>query len=132
MAATHAAAFSQSRPWGEHEFSDLLQHPGSFAAGNKDCFALIRVTLDEAELLTIATHPDFRRRGLASMLMAQWQAIAHERGAKRAFLEVADDNAAAIALYRSAGYDSCGSRPGYYRRNKGRTVDALIMARDLP
>lgn len=132
MAATHASAFTQSRPWEEHEFADLLRYPGSFATGNSDCFALIRVTLDEAELLTIATRPDRQRRGLASSLMVQWQALAYERGARRAFLEVAEDNPAAIALYRHTGYDSCGSRPGYYRRSGGKPVDALIMARNLP
>jgi len=132
MAATHAAALTISRPWSEVEFTDLLLNPACFTSGTADCFALIRVTLGEAELLTIATHPRCQRRGLASALMAKWQAIAHERGASRAYLEVAGDNAAAIALYRACGYDSCGLRPGYYQRSGGKPVDALVLARDLP
>jgi len=132
MAETHAAAFTQSRPWSQTEFADLLRYPGCFATGDSDCFALIRVTLDEAELLTIATHPRCQRRGLGRALMEKWHAIAHERGARRAYLEVAGDNAAAIALYRACGYDSCGLRPGYYQRSGGKPVDALVLARDLP
>jgi len=131
MTATHTAAFTRSRPWSEAEFTDLLNNPGCFASGNADCFALIRVTLDEAELLTIATHPRCQRHGLARMCMANWQATALEHGARRAFLEVAADNDAAIALYQTCGYESCGLRPRYYQRSGEMPVDALVLSRAL-
>lgn len=132
MAETHAAAFLTSRPWSAAEFTGLLRHSGSFCAGNTDCFALARVILDEAELLTIATHPDRRLQGLARACMADWQAIAHQRGAVRAFLEVAADNQAAIALYQACGFETCGLRRGYYRRGRDAPVDAMVMQRRLP
>lgn len=131
MAATHAAAFTRSRPWSEAEFADLLRHPACFVAGNGDCFALARVVADEAELLTIATLPGRQRRGLARARMAEWQAIARARGAARGFLEVAADNGCAIALYQSCGYETSARRPGYYARSGATPVDALLMARDL-
>jgi len=131
MAATHAAAFTLSRPWSEAEFTELLQHPGCFASGNADCFALTRVILDEAELLTIATHPRCQRHGLARICMTTWQASAQERGATRAFLEVAADNSAATSLYQACGFETCGLRPGYYRRHEAAAVDALILSRAL-
>lgn len=131
MAAVHAAA-TDDRPWSEDEFASLLDSPGCFAAGDARAFALVRVILDQAELLTIATHPDHRRQGLARALMADWQAAAARRGATRAFLEVAADNAPARALYDVCGYEAAGLRRGYYRRPTGPAADAVLMARTLP
>jgi ribosomal-protein-alanine N-acetyltransferase len=132
MATLHAAAFSQSRPWSQGEFSNLLQNPACFAVGDTGCFALAHVIVDEVELLTIATHPACQQQGLARICMTDWQAEAHQRGAVRAFLEVAADNSAAIALYQSCGFEACGQRKAYYRRAGGEFVDALVLARRLP
>ena len=131
MAATHTAAFTQSRPWSAAEFAALLDSPLVFTAGDKRCFALVRVIADEAELLTIATDPDRRREGLARARMDAWQTRASEMGAQRAFLEVAADNEAAIALYSGMGYQRAGLRRGYYQVPGKSAVDAVIMTRDL-
>jgi len=131
MATTHAAAFTQSRPWSETEFADLLDSPLTFAVGDARCFALVRVIVDEAELLTIACHPDHQRQGLARKLMSQWQDEATQRGAETAFLEVAADNAPACDLYKTCGFTTCGNRPGYYRRQNGPAVDAILMQQAL-
>ncbi|WP_417678316.1 GNAT family N-acetyltransferase [Pseudodonghicola sp.] len=131
MAATHAAAFTQSRPWRSDEFADLLTMSGAFACGDTRCFALIRVIADEAELLTIATHPDHQRQGLARALTTVWQAEATARGAARAFLEVAADNPGAIALYEACGYQRIGLRCGYYPRPQAPASDAILMGRAL-
>jgi len=131
MAATHAAAFTQSRPWRAGEFADLLSLSGSFACGDARCFALVRVIADEAELLTIATDPAHRRQGLARACMDRWQAEAAARGATRAFLEVAADNPAALGLYAACGYDRVGLRRGYYPRPDAPPSDAILMARTL-
>ncbi len=109
----------------------LLQNPACFITGNAACFALFRVVADEVELLTIATHPDHQRQGLARACMAEWQGIARNNGAGRAFLEVAADNLAATALYLACGFEISGSRHGYYRRAKAIAVDALMMSRRL-
>ncbi len=131
MAALHRAAFSQSRPWSAAEFSGLLESPLTCATGDTRCFALIRVIADEAELLTIATHPDQQRKGLARQVMADCQAEAQRRGATEIFLEVAADNAPAQALYAACGFAVCGKRPGYYPRRQAAAVDALLMKRNL-
>jgi len=131
MAATHAGAFGQSRPWSADEFTQLLKNPVCFVTGNAACFALFRVVADEAELLTIATLPERQRQGLARACMADWQDIARNNGAGRAFLEVAADNLAATALYRACGFEISGSRRGYYRREGTIAVDALMMSRRL-
>jgi ribosomal-protein-alanine N-acetyltransferase len=132
MATTHAAAFTQSRPWSEAEFAALLDSRLTFAVGDARCFALVRVVVDEAELLTIATHPNHQRQGLARAVMKSWRAFAVQRGAETAFLEVAADNIPACDLYASCGFSTCGNRPGYYRRENGPAVDAILMRQALP
>ncbi len=131
MAALHRMAFAYPRPWRAEEFTDLLAQPGTFAIGDSASFALVRVLFDEAELLTIATDPDRRREGLARARMDAWQGRAREMGAQRAFLEVAADNEAAIALYSGMGYQRAGLRRGYYQVPGKSAVDAVIMTRDL-
>jgi len=131
MAAIHAAAYRQGRPWSEAEFRDLIAAPLVFALGDARAFALIRVVADETELLTIATHPAHQRQGLARALMAGWQAEAAQRGARRAFLEVAHDNAPARALYGACGFAECGLRRGYYARPDSPAADAVVMARPV-
>jgi len=46
------------------------------------------------------------------------------------FLEVAEDNEAAIHLYRSLGFQPIGRRPAYYRRADGR-VAAITFSKKL-
>lgn len=132
LATLHGAAFQSPRPWTEAEFADLLQSPHVFVVGEPRAFALGRVIADEVELLTIATDPAHRRHGLGAAQLAAFHTRAAQRGAVRAFLEVAADNSAAIALYLSAGYAQDGHRPGYYRLPGGERVDALLMSRALP
>ena len=131
MARLHKAAFVQLRPWTEAEFKTLTGSPHVLVAGDTRSFALACVVADEAELLTIATHPKFQRQGLAGAVMTEWQTRAASQGAVRAFLEVASDNPEAIALYETCGYRQSGLRRGYYQRPGKAAADALVMVRDL-
>lgn len=127
MAQIHAAAFTQSRPWTEAEFASLIESPLCWSVGNQHSFALVRVIADEAELLTLATDPRAQRQGHGRRIMHQWQQVARQNGAETAFLEVAADNAAALALYQSDGFAPCGQRNGYYSRQNAAAVDAIVM-----
>lgn len=131
LASLHAAAFSAIRAWSADEFAGLLTHPGTFAIGDTRSFALIRTVLDEAELLTIATAPAMRRQGLARATLLTGEARAKTEGAARIFLEVAEDNDAAIALYTASGYRQIGRRPGYYLPKDGAPLAALVMRKSL-
>jgi GNAT superfamily N-acetyltransferase len=73
-----------------------------------------------------------RLLGLARSLVETIGAHAAAHGATRLFLEVAEDNAAARALYAAGGFVTVGRRRGYYARRLGPAVDALTMRRDLP
>jgi ribosomal-protein-alanine N-acetyltransferase len=131
LAALHAAAITTPRPWTATEFGALLASPGVFVSGDARAIAMGRVILDEAELLTIASHPNHRRKGLGRGALAAFESVARARGATIAHLEVAADNAAAIALYESAGYARTGLRRSYYRSAEGKAVDAVLMAKAL-
>jgi ribosomal-protein-alanine N-acetyltransferase len=129
LAAVHTAAFD--RPWDAATFATLLGQAGVLALGDDDGFILIRVVLDEAEILTLAVRPEARRRGLGRGLVEAAGHLAGSRGAARLYLEVAEDNAAARALYADAGFVQVGRRPGYYGRQDGPAVAALLFARNL-
>ncbi len=129
LALTHALAFGGDDAWSAADFAGFLGQPGVILSGTADAFVLGRVTLDEAEVLTLATHPARRRHGLARTALAHFCASAAAAGAVSVFLEVAADNAAALALYHSAGFARVGHRRGYYHRPGQAAVDALILRR---
>lgn len=131
LAALHARAFTAQRPWSATEFAALLDSSHVFLAATENAFALGRVILDEAELLTLATDAGHQRQGLGRQMLTAFETAAQGRGATRAFLEVAADNTPAIALYTSAHYQRDGLRPGYYQTRDGRAVDAVLMSRAL-
>lgn len=75
---------------------------------------------DEAEILNLAVEPVWRRHGIGSALLMA--VLARARG--DVFLEVAEPNSAAIALYRKHGWVEAGVRNGYYDHG---TVNAVVM-----
>ncbi len=131
MAALHARSFDGApRPWTGAEFRSILEGAGTWLVSVEGGLAVGRCTLDEAELLTLAVSPEFRRRGLGRRLLTLHEAEAQAREAKTLYLEVSVRNHAALALYRSHGYREAGRRTGYYAQADGGRTDALVMARN--
>lgn len=128
-AEIHATCFTTPRPWSEAEFTDLLNSAQVFLCPRPDGFALGRIAGPEAELLTIAVTPAARGQGTGTALLADFHTEASARGATDFFLEVADGNTAAIALYAKAGYQQCGLRKDYYETPRGPRVSALVLRR---
>ncbi len=81
---------------------------------------------DEVHLLNLAVHPDCRRQGLGRYLLETVLRAAAQAGARLVTLEVRDDNAAAIALYRAYGFHQVGVRRNYYAQGR----HALILSRE--
>jgi ribosomal-protein-alanine N-acetyltransferase len=94
-------------------------------------FIVVRAVAGEAEILTLAVHPEARRRGLGLVLVQSAATTAQTLGAEAFWLEVAVDNEAAIALYAATGFEAAGKRPRYYARKDGERIDALVMRRLL-
>lgn len=84
---------------------------------------LAAVVLDEAEVLIVAVHPAWRRRGLGRALLAAAAADWRVAGVNRAFLDVRADNGAARALYAADGWSEIGRRHRYYADG----ADAVVL-----
>lgn len=129
MAALHLRAISPSWP-----LSDMQDHAArDICIGNDQPitgFIILRPASDQGEILTIVTDPAHRQIGIARALLQAGENAARSIDVEILFLEVAEDNEAAIRLYRSSGYAPLGRRPGYYRRENGR-VAALTFRKRL-
>ncbi|MGN6100536.1 MAG: ribosomal protein S18-alanine N-acetyltransferase [Devosia sp.] len=132
----HAAGFY--RGWGQEDFAaylaDATRTPAYIACDARRRiagFIMLRLIGEEAEVMTIAVDRKWRRKGIGAALMhAAFEDLAAMR-ARKLFLEVAADNAAAIALYRGHGFAEVGRRDGYYRKPDGTAATALVMSRTL-
>lgn len=131
LARVHAAAFTDSRPWSAGEFAGLLDSASVILLGDARSFLLGRVIAGEAEVLTIATDPDFRRQGLAQGCLDAFLNALQKQQATSVFLEVADDNETAKSLYLKNNFGTVGRRAAYYARRDGTKVAALVLRRDV-
>jgi len=129
LANLHAQCFPRRRPWSAQEFSELLDKKGTFVLADGCGFILARTAADEAEILSIAVHPNAQRRGRASALLAKMEAQLKKSAINTGFLEVAENNSAALALYYRFGYRETGRRSGYYSENQPEPQNALILSK---
>ncbi len=106
-----------SRPW----VAELVNGRGQLQVVG---MIVVWIVLDEAHIATIATHPEFRRRGVARRLLVTALADAASHGAIKAYLEVRRSNLAAQKLYEQFGFVVTGVRPRYYLDTQ---EDALLM-----
>lgn len=131
LAAIHGRAMVVPPAWSAETIQGFLDAAGAILATTEAGFALGRVTLDEAELLTLAVSPEARRQGQARRCLEEFERIAREKGAAQLFLEVAASNGAARALYIGAGFGEIGVRKHYYRAAAGDAIDAIVMSKTL-
>lgn len=134
IAQLHAGLFDE--PWDPGGVQKLLEHPGATALIARTGFPKItvgfvmgQIAADEAEILSIGVDREWQRIGLAKRLVEGVERAVKRAGAKRLFLEVAEDNAGARALYASAGFKEVGRRKAYYARKSGPAIDALILSK---
>lgn len=137
LAQIHAEGFAH--PWSPLDFENLMVGGalsevmlsqglfGQIITG----FALSKIVADEAELFSIALDREVRGKGHAATLLSAHAAQLRRAGAQRLFLEVAEDNAPALSLYRGMGFAEIGRRKGYYAAHGGNRRDALTMRFDL-
>ena len=134
IAPLHAASFN--RGWSEDEIERLLiernvlTHRATLN-GRLAGFIMSRIAADEAEILSVAVASAQRGKGLArELLMLHLRRLAG-LGTRVVFLEVDEANAAALRLYRRAGFQQAGRRAGYYPGADGKASTALVLRRDL-
>jgi ribosomal-protein-alanine N-acetyltransferase len=80
-----------------------------------------------AYVVTLDVHPQYRRSGSATALFSELESRLLRAGVSAIRLEVAVDNASAIAFYRKHGFVEIGRKEDYY----GGRLDAISMRKEL-
>lgn len=121
-----------SDPWSENSIAQELTNPlsvwlvavdGTKVAG----YIGSQTVLGESDMMNVAVHPDYRRRGVARSLIQSLMDALKARQSRCLTLEVRASNAPAIKLYENLGFSQVGKRPGYYRKPK---EDAFILRKE--
>ena len=138
MTKQHVCAIAEleivcfSDPWSEKSISYELTNPlsdwlvaidGDTVAG----YVGSQSVLDEADMMNIAVAPEYRRQGIADILISELIQRLTDRGVCMLTLEVRVSNTPAICLYEKLGFQTVGKRPNYYAHPK---EDALIMRKE--
>lgn len=96
-----------TKKYRENMHHDISAHNNSFFAGfiDKQLIAIGRVFLhtDYAYIMSVATHPAFRKRGIATQLVKHLLHVARENNAQSALL----DAGSAASLYKKLGFKPC-------------------------
>ena len=74
--------------------------------------------------------PEYRRQGLATLLMIDVIDKAVELGVTSVFLEVSEGNLKAKSMYKKLGFKNVGKRKKYYKNNSTRS-DAIVKKLSL-
>lgn len=121
--------FCSSAPWSVQAFqAEVHDRESEFLLALDDGrvvgFAGLWLVIDEAHVVNVGVHPDYRRKGVGMQMMQELLERAIRRGAKCAMLEVRAGNVPAIRMYEKLGFAVAGRRKAYYPDNQ---EDALVM-----
>lgn len=124
---------SFSAPWSLNGFLQELENPvAQLWALMSDkvllgylCFWTVQ---DEMQLLDLAVHPEYRRRGHGGFLLAKMIELALSKGIPRIWLEVRVSGSSARTLYEKFGFVESGRRRNYYTDP---SEDAIVMSLDV-
>ena len=139
MSEAHVASVAEleklcfSDPWSINSVASELKNPLSLwlVAMEGDRLAGYigsQSVLGESDMMNVAVHPDFRRRGIAEALVLELARALKEKGNHSLSLEVRQSNEPAKKLYEKLGFEQVGLRPNYYRNPR---EAALILKKVL-
>ena len=134
IAALHGASFR--RGWSDDEVERLIGERNvithrAMAGAALGGFIMSRIAADEAEILSVAVARAYQGRGLARRLLDLHLRRLAGLGCRAVFLEVDENNRAAIRLYDRAGFREVARRANYYPGAAGTAAAALVLRRDL-
>jgi [ribosomal protein S18]-alanine N-acetyltransferase len=122
-------------PWSRQVFAEELARSWAhvdvvrkMGSGAIVAFCNYWLVADEVHLLNLATHPQERRSGHASRLLAHVLEYARRAACRLVTLEVRRSNEVAQRLYRRFAFKAVGIRPNYYVDDQ---EDAVIMSLDM-
>ena len=121
-----------SDPWSENSVASELKNKLALwlvaeEDGRVAGYIGSQTCTDESDVMNVAVHPDFRRRGIAEALVNALVAELKAIESRCLTLEVRASNAPAICLYEKMGFVEVGRRKNYYRNPR---EDALIMRKE--
>ena len=121
-----------SDPWSERSIASELDNKLAFwlvAVEGESVAGYIgsQTVMDETDMMNVAVHPDFRRKGIAEALVNDLVDYLKKIGSHCLTLEVRASNAPAISLYEKLGFAEIGRRKNYYRNPR---EDALILRKE--
>ena len=130
IAALEKICFSD--PWSEKSVASELENKLALwlvaVEGNRVAgYIGSQTVMDETDMMNVAVHPDFRRKGIAEALVNGLVEHLKTMGSHCLTLEVRASNAPAIALYEKLGFHEIGRRKNYYRNPR---EDALILRKE--
>lgn len=107
-----------AHPWTRGNFTDALKSDCFCkvyeADGEMLGYVVLMPAVDEMQLLNITIAAGHQRKGLGRRLLDESMKMARGLNMRRMLLEVRPSNAAALGLYRAAGFREIGLRRGYY------------------
>ena len=121
-----------SDPWSENSVASELMNPLSYWLVALDGDRLLgyvgsQTVVGETDMMNIAVHPEYRRRGVAEKLILALVEGLKGMESHCLTLEVRASNVPAIALYEKLGFAQVGLRKNYYRNPM---EDALILRKE--
>lgn len=121
-----------SDPWSENSIASELENKLAhwLVAQEREMVAGYigsQTVMGETDMMNVAVHPDFRRRGIAEALVKRLVEDLQAMESHCLTLEVRASNAPAIALYEKLGFSQIGRRKNYYRNPR---EDALILRKE--
>ncbi len=120
-----------SLPWSRKSFADACANADNVylvceADGVIAGYCGMWTVLGEGNITNMAVSPDYRRCGIAEMLMQAMEKYGGDKKVTSYFLEVRQSNMPAIALYEKMGYKNIGIRKRFYEKP---VEDAVIMSK---
>jgi len=130
VAALEAICFRD--PWSENSVASELNNRLSLwlvaeEDGRVAGYVGSQTVCNETDMMNVAVHPDFRRRGIAEALINALVAELRAMESHCLTLEVRASNVPAITLYEKLGFAKIGRRKNYYRNPR---EDALILRKE--
>jgi ribosomal-protein-alanine acetyltransferase len=92
----------------------LISREGGIIVGFIIGMIYVDGNASSGHIFTIDVSPSHRGKGTGELLLREIERIFRQKGVKTSSLEVREDNAAALNLYRKLGYHEAGMLKDYY------------------
>lgn len=122
-----------SLPWSEESFvnelvNQLAYYQCATIDGNVVGYMGMWKICDEGHVTNVAVLPEFRKKGIASLLISKMIDVCKCSEINSMTLEVRESNYDAIRVYEKFGFKSLGIRPNYYQKPN---ENAIIMWKNI-